>query len=281
MDTQFCRIGSEPVTTRTLSEAIFRLGRISTSKSLTNTSLLRTLAELTAETLAADVVAVVVFDRGVDSDASHICVRGPWTESQRDRYLEQAQWTFDERAMAQRLAGLRRGRLYHRPDLIGEGEPRTRGFVEATRPMTIGDHAAALYRRSDSVELLLSVHKIAAQNGASGPFTRAQLARAGALSPFVAQCWAVTWKQEPAWMAGLKPQTRSILEHLLDGYDDDQIAERTSLSYHSVRAHLKRLFREAGVRSRLHLMQTCKSLVGGQELTVEIPADDQLSQAIG
>jgi DNA-binding CsgD family transcriptional regulator len=273
---------SDAVTTRTLSEAIYRLGRISTVKSLTNVTLMRTLADLTGETLQADVVAVAVFDRGIEQAAASCCVRGPWSEDLRDRFLEQSTWTFDERATAQRLAGLRRGRLYHRPDLMAEpADARARGYSDPTRALPLGDQASGLYRRSDGLEFLLSIHKVGTQGGNAGPFTRAQLARAGALAPFVAQCWATSWRLEPAWMGTLKPQSRVILEQLLEGFDDDQIASRTGLSYHSVRAHLKRLFREAGVRSRLHLMQACRAASGGPELTVEIPPEEQVREAIG
>ena len=282
VETHLCRDGTDSMTTRTLTEAIFRLGRISTSGEMTNASLLKGLADLSAQTLAADVVALAVFERGVEHPAASTYVRGPWNEPERDRFLEQAQWTFDERGLGERLMGLRRGRLYHRPEMFNESDPRAAKQFEVARPLPMGDQAAGLYRRSDGVELLVSIHKLSrAGLGASGPFTRAQLARAGALAPFVAQCWAASWRHEPQWMTDLKPQARGILEHLLMGYDDDQIADLSGLSYHSVRAHLKRLFRDAGVRSRLHLMQTCQSLRAGSDLTVELPTDDSLTQAIG
>lgn len=83
-------------------------------------------------------------------------------------------------------------------------------------------------------------------------------------------------------MRGLKPLSRGILEQLLEGLDDDQIADRMRLSYHSVRAHLKRLFRDAGVRSRLHLMQACRPTDGATaNLVVEIPSEDAARQATG
>jgi DNA-binding CsgD family transcriptional regulator len=261
---------------RSLNDAIFRLGQISADRNLTNTSLIRQLADVAVDSLGVDVAVLCVFERGVESPATARCVRGPWQEFERDRFLEQARWQFDERAVAQRLASLRRGRLYHTPDLIAERDPRALDGLPLAAGMD--DQAVALYRRSDALELLLAFHRV---EGA-GPFQRHTLARAGALAPFIAQCWASSWRQEPEWMTHLKPLSRGILEQLLKGFDDDQIADRTGLSYHSVRAHLKRLFREAGVRSRLHLMQACRP--DPREpvtFTVEIPADEAARQATG
>ncbi|MBL8746836.1 MAG: helix-turn-helix transcriptional regulator [Phycisphaerae bacterium] len=264
---------------RSLNEAIFRLGQVSADRSLTNASLLRRLADITVDALEVSVAVLAVFERGVESASSACHVRGPWSEDERDRFLEQTQWQFDERAMAMRLAGLRRGRLYHRPDLIAERDPRdTKVFEDLPQPKGMADQAVALYRRSDGVELLLAIHQV---EGA-GVFQRTTLAKAGALAPFVAQCWAGSWRQEPGWMKDLKPLSRGILEQLLEGFDDDQIADRTGLSYHSVRAHLKRLFRDAGVRSRLHLMQACRPAEHRNgTLIVEIPTDESARQATG
>lgn len=264
---------------RSLNDAIFRLGQISADRSLTNASLLKQLADVTIDTLDVSVAVLAVFERGVES-ASTVChVRGPWSEDQRDRFLEQTRWQFDERAMALRLSGLRRGRLYHRPDLIAERDPRdTKVFEDLPQPQGMADQAVALYRRSDGVELLLAIHQV---EGA-GTFQRTTLAKAGAVAPFIAQCWAGSWRDEPAWMHDLRPLSRGILEQLLEGFDDDQIADRTGLSYHSVRAHLKRLFREAGVRSRLHLMQACRPAdAKGGGLIVEIPTEEAARQATG
>lgn len=273
-------IEEQAMSVRSLNEAIFRLGRVSADRTLTNVTLLRHLADVTLETLGVDVVLVSVFERGIESAPGSTCVRGPWSDDERDRYLEQARWRLDERVMAQRLGALRRGRLYHRSDLIvAESESREgRLSVESSPAFGLGDHAAALYRRSDGVELMISIHRVENE----GAFARTTLARAGAIAPFVAQCWATSWKHEPEWMRHLKPLGRSILEQLLEGYDDDQIADRTGLSYHSVRAHLKRLFRDAGVRSRLHLMQACRPIENAATgLVVEIPTDELSRQATG
>ncbi|MDX2116218.1 MAG: helix-turn-helix transcriptional regulator [Planctomycetota bacterium] len=260
---------------RSLNDAIFRLGRISASGGLTNPTLLRQLTEVTAETLGSDIALLSVFECGVESPSTCSCVRGPWTDNDRDRFFEQSGLRIDDGALARRLAGMRRGRLYHRPELgIAERETRTSRLEGEFRRATQGDQALALFRRSDGVELLFGICAI------DSTFQRAMLARAGALAPYVAHCWASGYRREPGWMASLKPQGRLILEQLLQGFDDDQIAERTGLSYHSVRAHLKRLFRDAGVRSRLHLMQACRQPVETQ-LVVEAVSEDSAQPAFG
>lgn len=266
------------MTLRSLNEAIFRLGQISGERNHFNAVLLRELADVTLETLGVDAVTLCVFEQGVEGPPTQRIVRGPWAEKERDRFLEQSGWEFDERALARRLAGMRRGRLYHRPDLISDREYlNDHGEQASPVPLTPRDQAVALYRRCDGVELLLSIHRV----DLDSPLHRTTLARAGTLAPYVAQCWASCWKHEPDWMKRLKPISRTILDTLLEGLDDDQIAARTGLSYHSVRAHLKRLFRDAGVRSRLHLMQACRGCTPPANLIIDLPIDEPARQATG
>jgi DNA-binding CsgD family transcriptional regulator len=267
------------MTVRSINEAIYRLGRVSADEALTNTALLRRLADIAVETLAVDIALLSVFESGPENPPVQTCIRGPWTKDERDSFLQQIGWRLDERALAQRLAALRPGRLCHRQEfMLADAEHRAAGRNGRPIPVPNADQAAALYRRADGATLLFSIHKI----DAAAPIQRITLARAGALAPFIARCWAGSWRCEPGWLASLKPQGRAILDHLLEGYDDDQIAQRTGLSYHSVRAHLKRLFREAGVRSRLHLMQACRCpRSDGADLTVEFPEEDLAQQATG
>lgn len=244
-----------------LREAIFRLGRISVDQAITNDTLLRRLAQVVSETLEVDVVALGVFEQGVENPASACFVHSPWTLTDARAFEDQAFWAVEDRDLALRLASLRRGRVYHRPELLAERDAR----LIASAPALAGrvgldDQALALFRRRDGAELLIGINSPAG----AGPLSRAALAKAGALAPYVAQCWAAAWRDEPAWIGGLKPQARDILERLLQGLDDDQIAQATTLSYHSVRAHLKRMFRAAGVRSRLHLMQSVRGAVALQ-----------------
>lgn len=263
------------------SGAIFKLGRISAARSGTNCGLLADLSDAIVGTLPVDVVTLAIFEPGIGESPIATHVRGPWTEFDRDRFLEQTRWTFNETALARRLSNLRRGKVYLRSEFVSEPDTISmKGFSEmaSSAPVGVGDQAAALYRRGDGVELLIAVFRAPG----STVFTRPQLARVESLLPFVAQCWASRWRQEPAWMAALRPQSRLILDNLLQGCDDDQISQKTGLSYHSVRAHLKRLFREAGVRSRLHLMQACNTCGAGGAVCTELSEESQeLAQATG
>jgi len=240
-------------------EAVFELGRISTDRALTNSTLLRRLADLLADTLGVEIAGLAVFENGVAAGSTACYVRGPWKMDESARFSEESFWAVQDRNLAERLEGLRRGRVHHRPDLIsanGRGRIGSNGNGRASvaTPAPLEDQALALFQRTDGAELLIGINSL----DGSGQLSHTVLARAGALVPFVARCWATTWRHEPAWMRDLKPVARRVLECLLEGMDDAQIAERTGLSYHSVRAHLKRLFRDAGVRSRLHLMQQCR-----------------------
>ncbi len=282
------------MSTNSISDAVFLLGRISHDSSRPNSSLLERLSDVMIDALGVDAVALTVFQSGVESGVSARCIRlAPVRAAVPDTGFE---WPGDE--TARRLARLKRGRLYHRPDLIGV-EPhnghgghgghvghgvngsRLGGSGVSGGTGYAGDHAVALYRRSDGAELLLGVFSLSGHE----PLARTTLARAGALAPFVARCWAHGWAHEAEWVGSLRPVTRQILEQVLEGYDDDQISRRTGLTYHSVRAHLKRLFRQAGVRSRLHLMQSCRSggaLENGHECVVETVEDGiGVSVAVG
>lgn len=253
-------------------EAVFELGRISTDRAMTNATLLRRLADLLAETLGVEIAGLAVFENGVSAGSTACYVRGPWKMDESARFSEESFWAVQDRNLAERLEGLRRGRVHHRPDLIGPpargrvGNGTARNSVATAAPLE--DQALALFQRTDGSELLIGINSL----DGSGQLSHTVLARAGALVPFVARCWAACWRREPAWMRDLKPVGRRVLECLLEGMDDAQIAERTGLSYHSVRAHLKRLFRDASVRSRLHLMQHCRCRKAEGAL-VETPGD--------
>lgn len=154
-------IGAPEMTVRSLNEGIYRLGQFSADRAITNASLLRRLAEIITDTLGIDLVLLAVFERGIESPATAKCVRGPWSDQQRDHYLEQIGIDFDEQATAQRLSGLRRGRLYHRHDLVAEFDSRTTiHYGEFPRPNTLSDQASALYRRSDGIEMLVCLGRI-------------------------------------------------------------------------------------------------------------------------
>ncbi len=265
------------MTTSSLRNAIYRLGQISSDETLTNDALLERLVDLLSEALEVDIVAMGVFEEGLDASSSACVVRGPWTGSQPTQASDNVFWAIEDRSVAQRLAQLKRGRLHHNPGIAEDAEAEEQKTVSSS-----DDTAIALFKRSDGIELVIGIN---AAPG-SGEINRAVLQKAGALVPFVARCWADCWKIEPAWMAAFKPQAKGILALVLQGLDDDQIAEKTGLSYHSVRAHLKRMFREADVRSRLHLMQACREIsrggviIEGRELETELADPPEIEVAV-
>lgn len=240
-----------------LAQGIYRLGQISADPPACNSVLLQRMVEVAASVLGVDFAVLAVFEHGIERPASAVQVAGPWPIEAGQRIAEVTRWDIRDRPVAQKLATLERNCLYRRSELIDDKQFRaTRLFTEVMSPMRLtGDHAVALFRRTDGCELMINLQSIDERRVLSEDALR----RAQTLCAVLAQCWAATWRTEPAWMKSLKPQSRRVLDDVLCGYDDDQIAQRTNLTYHSVRAHLKRLFRDANVRSRLHLMQQLKA----------------------
>lgn len=239
-----------------IRDAIFELGQLSLSEGHTNSTLLSQLAEILAKTLEVEIVTLAVFERGLAGGSDLCVIRGPWTSNRPAEFNGDVVWAFEDQNLIQRLGELRRGRVYHRPELVQSLNGQSPGLLASlNRCVNSDDQAIALFRRADGVELLIGFHSPENQ----GELSRSALQKAGAIAPFVARCWSVGWRREPEWLSELNAPAQQILRLVLDGFDDDQIATETGHSYHSVRAHLKRMFRAAGVRSRLHLMQATRT----------------------
>lgn len=237
-----------------LAQAVYQLGQVSANPPACNAALLQKLIDIAASALGVDFASIAVFEHGVERVACNVQVSGPWPVEACSRINDVTRWDIKDRPVAASLAGLDRNQMYRRTEIIDEKTFKScRLYNEVLTPMRLtSDSVVGVFHRADGAELMLTFQ--AMDDKASVPedlFRRAQ-----AVASFVAQCWASAWRAEPGWMKALKPQSRRVLDDVLEGYDDDQIAERTGLTYHSVRAHLKRLFRDADVRSRLHLMQT-------------------------
>jgi DNA-binding CsgD family transcriptional regulator len=241
----------------TLQDAIFRLGMLSADPRGTNHELLRLMAEISASTLGVEMVIVAVHENGVLEPATACWVHGPWSSEECDGLAEHARWSVDERPAASRLAESAPGRLCRRAELVTPEVFRvSRMSREVLDPCGIVDELLIKFRRDlDGAEVVIRF-------ASKSEIPAASMELAERLGPFLADCWARGWRHEPSWMTSLKPNSRRVLELVLEGLDDAQIADRTGLTYHSVRAHLKRLFKDAHVRSRLHLMQTCWSFNG-------------------
>lgn len=246
------------MTCESLTEAIFRLGQVSTDTSITNHSLLKRIARIAADAAGSDATLLAVFEHGLSGQAKTCRVIGPWAQDETPRF--HSVLCDDEHGgsvLADRLKDREHNRMYNRADLISDDAfIETQEYNHVHKPLGIADQAIGVYPRPDGTDLLISF----LMQKDSGPITRQIMARGRSIAPYVAHCWAKAWKREPAWVGKLKPQTKTVLELVLEGYDDDQIAQKTGLTYHSVRAHLKRLFREADVRSRLHLMQVFRQI---------------------
>ncbi|MFM9957423.1 MAG: hypothetical protein ACKVZJ_05075 [Phycisphaerales bacterium] len=238
-------------------QAIYRLGQVSSNPPACGGNLLRSLIDIAAEALGMDYVSAAVFERGVEGPATAVQVSGAWPAEACQRINDVTRWDIKERPLALKLAALDRNMVFRRSDLIEERAFKSsRLFIEVLTPMRLtGDCLVALFHRADGTELMLTFQRLDEKAAVPEDVVR----KAQAVAAFIAQCWASSWRAEPGWMKALKPQSRRVLDDVLAGFDDDQIAERTGLTYHSVRAHLKRLFRDADVRSRLHLMQQFRS----------------------
>ncbi len=234
---------------RPLHDAIYRIGRLSADPLVSSDALLTQLAQIITEATEAHAVGIAVYEHGIDRPATICRTFGIWPEAQ-GAAPEAARL-----AVAALVADLPRERLSAVPDPVCDGEVVCeRLYSDFHRPMRLADRAVAIFRRDDGSEMAIALSSATPGQ----PISRETLTKAAQLSTAIGSCWATVYRHEPEWMASLSPSSRRVLQNLLEGCDDDQIAERTGLTYHSVRAHLKRIFRDAGVRSRLHLIQTCR-----------------------
>lgn len=245
-----------------IEEGIYRLGRLGATIHPSRSALLREMAEIVSESVGIDVVGVAVYEDGLLAPATACYVHGPWGETQQRRFLEQSRWSPEERVLATRLAHRTPGRIYTRDELI---EPQeflsTRLYTELQRPLGISDQALARYQAPGGAELLFGI--CATDHIQRIPQQTIEQTRL--IGEFLSRTWIRAWRREPEWMRSLKPTNRKVITLALRGFDDEQIAQELDLSYHAVRAHLKRAFRLAGVRSRLHLMQTLLQTTPQQE----------------
>lgn len=251
-----------------VDEGVYLLGRLSAAVHPSRTALLREMAKIVADAVGIECVGVSVYEKGILSPATACYVHGPWGDTHQDRFLEQSRWHAEDRILAKRIARCETSRLYHRDELI---EFRTlqssRLYNEFQRPYGVNDQAIARYQAPDGTELLFGICAIEHLQR----IPRQTLETAQHIGSYLARSWCRAWRHEPDWMQTLKPTNREVITLALQGLDDHQIAEQLGLTYHAVRAHLKRAFRLAGVRSRLHLMQSLLSQSSEAAESVEEP----------
>lgn len=245
-------------------DAVFRLGQIGSSARLTNARLLRKIARTLVRHTEVAVGGIAVHEQGVEAPANAVHVCGPWTDEQATQFMAWSSW-LDPRADGtgrQGLSEAQRNQVYTTVEFLGESdaEPGTVPTFTDQPQIRLADLAFGIYRRQGGAEAYVG---IASVDGGE-PISKTAMDRFTRIAPFAAKAWAAGWACEPAWVGELKPNCLAVLSYVLEGLDDDQIAVKTGLSYHSVRAHLKRLFRVADVRSRLHLMQAYRQESSGR-----------------
>lgn len=236
-----------------MHQAFFELGRLSARPFVVNQDLLREITKLMGGVVRADIVGAAVWDNGHADRMTQCHLIGPGVEP--NTTSEASNWDFGNDTLIRELATQDRGRICRRDDLIDSESFRISAlYKKFQKPRGLGDQALCMFTRNDGADIVLSIHNLER----SGAISDSALRALGEIAPIIANTWAAKWRAEPTWLVNLNAHGRSVLELVLMGLDDDQISQRTGLTYHSVRAHLKRLFRDAGVRSRLHLMQSCR-----------------------
>jgi len=240
-----------------MTEAAYRFGQIEVDRRMWGRRRLEAIASTFAEAVGLEACGVTVREGPPGRRRACVAIHGPWSDRERRLFDEQANWPMEHRVLASRLAQMPLGRMRPRRELIDDADfRRTRLYNELQRPMGIGDQVSAMFRREDGAEMILA----AAAIDGEAALPRSILERAQSLAPIAARCWVASWRAEPEWAHRLSPQCRRVLEYVDAGYDDHQIAKRLGVTYHTVRAHLKRIFRRVGVGSRLHLIQRYRGL---------------------
>ncbi len=240
---------------RLFNEGVFRLGQLAFHPGMTNQRLMRRMSRTLSRYCDIEVVGVAAHERSMENPATMTHIVGPWSDEQAQKFDDWSRLLVEDTNLLAGLRAVRRGRVHRLSELVEEeGFKDSRLYNEFLEPMNIVDQAFGIYRRADGCELLVAA--MALEN--TGELQAESLDRFMRLSHFAAKAWAASWRYEPAWVMELKPVGHRVLEGVMEGLDDDQIADRLNITYHAVRAHMKRLFKVAGVRSRLHLMQAYK-----------------------
>jgi DNA-binding CsgD family transcriptional regulator len=256
-----------------INDAIYALGEFSSCPPPSNDQALSEITSIVKQAIALPIIGFGVYDNGFCASAAGRSITGPWNDDERKKFTELAAWAKDDRVLARRLEQSDPGRVFRRSQLMEHHEfTATRLYNEFHRPLGFGDQCLARFQRTDSVELLFVI----AGDSDSANISNNTLSAAQAIAPYAARAWASTWNANPDWATGITPNARLVLTLVLKGYDDTQISNQLGISYHAVRAHLKRMFRRAGVRSRLQLMQQARANHHGAPLIEHKPTQPAL-----
>lgn len=248
-------------------DVIFQLGSITEHRRVHNRGILREIAEAIHEYIGSDMLYLASHEGRIAEGASDCAVIGPWEQDQTERFLDLTKWAAEDRVIALQMTDHEPDTMHRRAELIDESLFRDSDlYKEFHEPMSIGDSACSYHVSPEGTTLFLCAGAISSEE----PLPSEVIERAETVLPYVFRAYDAAWKPVPEWARDLRPQAMRILQHVIDGLDDEHIAAHTGLTYHSVRAHLKRLFRLAQVRSRLHLTQAYLQGMSSEDLDREV-----------
>lgn len=240
---------------RAIADAVFELGSLENETRFRPYALLTGLAVVLARATSVEAAGVMAIDGPATGPGARIAIEGPWTEHEHHAFLEQSQWDLDDRVLAKRLAWSPGPVFKRTEELMPIVEfKKSRLFNEFQRPRGLGDQATMLVRVTAESHLIAVISRVDSDE----PLSSDSVFIAQRLAPYISRCWESAQTAGPRWARKLSPRRRCVLELVSQGLDDHQIAESMGVRYHTVRAHLKDLFRTAQVRSRLHLIQALR-----------------------
>lgn len=238
-----------------VAEAAYRLGALSATGGVRRKRFFHGVAETLAQATGVEAAGVTAFPRSIMAPATAVGVSGPWTEHEHKAFLEQSRWAPAERIIHSRLMRTPGPLFRHTSELMDASEFfGSRLFNEFQKPRGIGDQAQMCLEAPDGAHLYVAICRVDSDQ----PISSNSMEIAQRLATLIQRCWNAAHGGMPGWVRELSPRRRRVLELVADGLDDHQIAAELGVKYHTVRAHLKDLFREANVRSRLHLIQAIR-----------------------
>ncbi|RMH24554.1 MAG: LuxR family transcriptional regulator [Planctomycetota bacterium] len=233
-------------------DAAYDLGALERIGGVQRGVIFQGIAEVLARATGVEAAGVAAHLGTLLEPAVAMGIAGPWSETEREPFLAQTRWRPSERPIAAAL-DRRPTPVFRRTTEVVPRERylSSRLYNEFQRPRGIGDQASMCLRAPDGGRLFVSIARV----GSEAPISAESLEIAQRLAPLIERCWLSAHRRLPEWVRALSARRRVVLELVAEGLDDHQIAREIGVQYHTVRAHLKDLFRVAGVRSRLHLMQ--------------------------
>ncbi len=248
-----------------VAEAAYRLGALSVIGGVRRSRFFQGVADTLAFATGVEAAAVTAFPKTILAPASAIGISGPWSDHEQKNFLEQSKWAPDDRLIAKRLAAAPGPLFRTTSELIDEKEfACSRLYNEFQRPRGIGEQAQMCLEANDGAHLFVAIARVDSEH----PISERSIEIAQRMAVLIQRCWNTAHESMPAWVRELSPRRRRVLELVAEGLDDHQIAIELGVKYHTVRAHLKDLFREANVRSRLHLIQAIRRQEDVQHATL-------------